>query len=73
MKISYDPEVDALFILLRDAKPCDSLDLEEGVTVALDEKGHIIGLEVLDARERLGAEAVENVAIEKVLSLKESR
>ncbi len=73
MKITYDPEVDALFILLRDVKPYDSLDLEEGVTVALDEKGHIISLEVLDASERLGTEAVENVAIEKVLSLKESR
>lgn len=72
MKISYDPEVDALVILLQDAKPYDSLDLEEGVTVALDEKGHVIGLEVLDASERLGTEAVENVAIEKVLSLKES-
>ena len=44
MKITYDPEADALYIELRDARPGDSMDIEEGVTVDLDGEGHIIGL-----------------------------
>lgn len=64
MKITYDPEADALYIQLRDATPADSMDLEEGVTADLDAIGHVIGLEVLDARERLGSDALASIALE---------
>ena len=57
MRITYDPETDALYIELRPATPTDSIDLEEGVTADVDADGHIIGLEVLDARARLGSDA----------------
>ena len=53
MKITYDPEADALYIALREARPADSMDVEEGVTADLDDEGHIIGLEVLDASKRM--------------------
>jgi uncharacterized protein YuzE len=53
MRITYDPEADALYIELRRVQAHDSTDIEEGVTADLDENGHIIGLEVLDASERL--------------------
>ena len=73
MRITYDPEADALYIELRHATPHDSIDLEEGVTADLDENGHVIGLEVLDARERLGSEALGSIAIEKLpLTLQET-
>ncbi len=41
MKIEYSKGIDALYIKLREAKIADSMDIEEGVTVDLDEKGHI--------------------------------
>lgn len=66
MRISYDPDADALYIQLRAARPADSLDLEEGVTADLDADGHVVGLEVLDARERLGADALSSVALERL-------
>jgi len=66
MRITYDPEVDALYIGLREATAADSMDLEEGVTADLDGDGHIIGLEVLDARERLGGDALTSVALERL-------
>ena len=47
-KILEDKEVDALYIQLRDAKPADTADVEEGVTIDLDAKGHIVGIEILD-------------------------
>jgi len=53
MKIEYDPEVDALYIELRDVYADQNIDIEEGVSVDLDADGHIVGLEILDASERL--------------------
>lgn len=66
MRITYDPEVDALYIELRKASAEDSVDLEEGVTADLDEEGHLIGLEVLDASQRLGSDALTSVALERL-------
>ena len=53
MKIEYDPEVDALYIELRDVYADHSIDIEEGVSVDIDADGHIVGLEILDASESL--------------------
>ena len=64
MKISYDPEADAIYIELRDVRPADSRDIEEGVTVDLDTNGHVVGIEILDARERLGGESLDSVVVE---------
>ena len=66
MKIEYDREADALYIQLRKVHPVDNIDIEEGVTVDLDENGHIVGIEVLDAIERLGLESLLNVSIENM-------
>lgn len=67
MKISYDREVDALYIQLRDAKAKSGLDVEEGVTIDVDAKGHIIGIEILDASERLGKEQLHNVTLKDLV------
>ncbi len=66
MRITYDPDVDVLYIELRTATPDDSVDLEDGVTADLDADGHVIGIEILDARERLGSEALSTVALEQL-------
>ncbi|OGO33201.1 MAG: hypothetical protein A2Z29_08810 [Chloroflexi bacterium RBG_16_56_11] len=63
MKIEYDKEADALYIILRDVPAADSRDLEGGVTIDLDGNGNIVGLEVLDASEKLGLEALTNISI----------
>jgi len=65
MKITYDQEADALYIQLREAAPADSTDLEKGMTADLDAEGHVIGLEVLDARLRLGEGTLANIALER--------
>ena len=67
MKITYDPEADALYILLHKAKPSDGVDIEEGVTVDVDGDGHIIGVEILDASKRLTPEELINVSYENLL------
>lgn len=66
MKIEYDLEADALYIQIRQAQPNDNIGTEEGVTVDLDEKGHIVGLEILDASKRLSPSDLASISIEKL-------
>ena len=42
------------------------MDIEEGVTIDLDEEGHIVGIEILDAADRLGLESLLNISIENM-------
>ena len=66
MKIEYSKDVDALYIRLREAQIEDSMDIEEGVTVDLDEKGHIVGIEILDVSEKMNLADLVNVSIENL-------
>jgi uncharacterized protein YuzE len=71
LKIEYDKEADALYIQLREASVDNNIDIEEGVTVDLDEKKHIVGIEILDASKRLSLKdfvniTIENLPVEKV-------
>ena len=69
MKISFDPEVDALYIrFIDEAAEVTTHRLSEDVAVNYDADGRIIGIEILDASEyvfRRGEEPhieVHNVA-----------
>ena len=66
MKIEYDKEADALYIQLRESYVDDNIDIEEGVTVDLDEKRHIVGIEILDASKRLSLKDIINISIENL-------
>ncbi len=66
MKIEYDKEADALYIQLREASVDNNIDIEEGVTVDLDEKKHIVGIEILDASKRLSLKDLVNITIENL-------
>jgi uncharacterized protein YuzE len=66
MKIEYDKEADALYIQLREAHVDDNIDIEEGVTVDIDEKRHIIGIEILDVSKRLSLKDLVNITIENL-------
>ena len=63
MNITYDRQVDALYIRLTETKPVRGVDIEEGVTVDVDAQGHIVGIEILDASERLGKEQLHSVTL----------
>ena len=66
MRITYDPDADVLYIELRSGTPDDSMDLEEGVSADLDADGHVLGIEFLDATERLGSDALTSIALEQL-------
>ena len=53
MRISYDPEVDALSITFRDTT-VTTQELADGIAAEYDARGRLVGLEILDASERFG-------------------
>ena len=55
MKISYDPEVDALAIVFRETT-VTTKHLAEGIAADYDASGRLSGLEILDAKTRFGDE-----------------
>jgi uncharacterized protein YuzE len=66
LKIEYDKEADALYIQLREANVDDNIDIEEGVTIDLDEKKHIVGIEIIDASKKLSLKDIINITIENL-------
>jgi uncharacterized protein YuzE len=53
MKVTYDPEVDVLRILFRDAPIEESDEDKPGVILDYDKDGNVVGLEVLNASLRV--------------------
>ena len=53
MKVTYDPEVDVLRILFRDAPIEESDEDKPGVILDYDREGNVVGLEVLNASQRV--------------------
>jgi uncharacterized protein YuzE len=66
MKISYDPEVDALSITFRETT-VTTKHLAEGIAADYDSEGRLAGLEILDAQKRFGGtETMRRVELEGV-------
>ena len=53
MKVTYDPEVDALTIILSDVAVEESDEAKPGVILDYDANGNIVGLEILNASKRV--------------------
>jgi uncharacterized protein YuzE len=53
MKITYDREVDALYIRFKETTVTTE-HLAEGIAADYDADGHLVGIEILDAMQRLG-------------------
>ena len=70
MRISYDSEVDALYIrLLEGEYQCRTLRLTDEISLNIGPGEELVGIEVLDAKEVLGKGAVPTVVLENVTAL----
>jgi len=65
MKISYDPEVDALYIQFRPISPgqAENRDLEKGISADFGPDGLLSGLEILEASRLIDLQK-ENFIVE---------
>jgi uncharacterized protein YuzE len=69
MKISYDPEIDALYIRLLEGKhECRSVRLSEEVALNIGAGEKLVGIEILDARSVLGPGKAPAVILEGIES-----
>lgn len=67
MKISYDPEADALYINLIEGKQeCRTLRLNEEVALDVGPGESLVGIEILDASHVLGEGEVPSVELTNV-------
>jgi uncharacterized protein YuzE len=57
MRTSYDPEADAMFVWFgpEGLKSARTQEVAPGVMLDFDQDGRVIGIEVLDVRERMAA------------------
>lgn len=53
MKVTYDPEVDVLRIIFRNAPIEESDEDKPGVILDYDVEGNVVGMEVLNASRRV--------------------
>jgi uncharacterized protein YuzE len=65
MKISYDSEIDALYIRLIEGKQqCRTVRLNEEIALNIGQGEKLVGIEILDARQVLGAGQLPAVVLE---------
>ncbi len=67
MRITYDPEVDALYIRFEEGT-VTTKHLTEGIAADYDEKGHLAGIEILNAIQRFGGDisTLRKVTLEEI-------
>ncbi len=66
MHITYDPEVDALYIRFKET-PVTTKHLAEGIAADYDSQGRLAGIEILEAIKRFGdKETLKKITLEEI-------
>jgi uncharacterized protein YuzE len=66
MKIEYSKEADAIYVYFKEDYVASSREIEDGVVIDFDNKGQLIGIEVLDVSQRFSLSDIVNVNIENL-------
>ncbi len=62
MKTEYDPEANAIYVKFSDDKIEKTEELRPGIILDLDNRGRIVGIEMLDAKQNLSEAALKSLA-----------
>ena len=66
MRLTYDPGVDALYIMFKETK-VTTKHIAEGIAADYDSEGRLAGIEILDALKRLGDKTVfKKITLEEI-------
>ncbi|HKI37931.1 MAG TPA: DUF2283 domain-containing protein [Gemmataceae bacterium] len=67
MRISYDDEIDALYIrLIEGAQECRTVRLNDEVALNIGPGETLVGIEILDAKQVLGRGQLPSVILENI-------
>ncbi|PKN59843.1 MAG: hypothetical protein CVU53_06165 [Deltaproteobacteria bacterium HGW-Deltaproteobacteria-11] len=53
MKVSYDPDIDAVYLELLKSEPEGVIEVAEGIHIDVTSDGRIVGIELLDASKKV--------------------
>jgi len=59
MKVYYDPKHDVMYIEFSEKEVVDTVEVEEGILIDYGENREIVGIEIIDASQRLNVNPQE--------------
>jgi uncharacterized protein YuzE len=69
MRITYDPEVDALYIrLIEGEHECRTVRLNEEIALNIGEGEKLVGIEILDAKTVLNSADPPSIVLENLVA-----
>ena len=72
MRITYDPKYDALYLKIGDSEKVICKEVDEDITLDMDARGKLVGIEVLSASEHIDLKRLLPVKI-NMLSTKKAK
>ncbi|NLT35542.1 MAG: DUF2283 domain-containing protein [Gaiellales bacterium] len=66
MRVRFDEKADALYVRLAESRVSGSEEIRPGVVLDLDERGEIVGLEILRVCERLPTAQLKRIEFDLV-------
>ena len=64
MKVFYDNQTDALYLELADERPEGVMEISEGVHLDVTHGGKLVGIEIIDASERMDIKTILSYSLE---------
>ena len=66
MKLHFDETADALYLRLDDSTVVESEEVQPGIVLDFDERGEVVGIEILRVKERVPLSDLKRVQFEFV-------
>ena len=64
MKVSYDGQVDAVYIELLSQKPDGVIEVADGINIDITSDGKVVGIEFLNAKKKVNIDSLLSYEIE---------
>lgn len=69
MEITYDKKADAMYIQFRKGGFAKNKKIDDLTIIDLDEKGNLLGIELLDASKRIPQKSLAEVHVKNMLAI----
>ena len=63
MKIEYDKDADALYIIFKEGTYSISKEIEDGIIIDYNKKGDILGIEIIEASNRMKGKELDEITV----------